>query len=240
MTKSKFKTFLSFFYAVLIALLIRTIVFEPYSIPTGSMKPNFLVGDYLFVSKYKYGISNSSFPLDPPLIDGRILVLDKPQRGDVIVFKSPHERWTNYIKRLIGMPGDEIQLINGVVYINGTPADRKEEGTFTDTDGSVLQRYKETLPNGVSYYIAQENTYGSWSNTQVYKVPEGHYFFLGDNRDHSTDSRFGEYPIGFVPYKKLIGKAEEIIFSNPESIIYIWRWIFAFNKDRLFIRVKSL
>ena len=236
--KSKPAECLSLLGAVIIALLIRTIIFEPYSIPTGSMKPNFLVGDYLFVSKYAYGVSNASLPLEPNLFNGRILELGKPERGDVIVFKSPSNRYTNYIKRLIGLPGDEIQVRDGILYINGEMIAQKEAGTFTDTDGHVLRKNIETLPNGISYYILDDSSNNILDNTDVYKVPEGHYFFMGDNRDHSSDSRTNL--IAFVPYEKLIGKAEMIMFSNPESIIYIWRWLFDFNKDRLFIRIKSL
>jgi signal peptidase I len=240
MTNEKLKSWLSVFWAVLIAMTIRTIVFEPYSIPSGSMKPNFLVGDYLFVSKYRYGISNASFPLEPKLMEGRAFVLKQPQRGEAIVFKSSKNRFTNYIKRLIGMPGDEIQIIDGIVYINGNMVERKPAGTFTDSDGSILKRYIETLPNGVSYYVLDDNDYNRFDNTKVYKVPEGHYFFMGDNRDHSMDSRTEGHPIGFVPAEKLIGRAEMVIFSNPESLLYIWRWPFTFNKDRLFVELNSL
>ncbi len=238
-TKERVKSWLSVIVAILIALLIRTIVFEPYSIPSGSMKPNFLVGDYLFVSKYAYGISNASLPFEPNVFNGRLLVMNEPERGDVIVFKAPSDRFTNYIKRLIGKPGDEIQLKNGVVYINGKALLRKEAGNFIDTDGTIYTKYTETLPNGVAYYVLQKNLDAPWNNTEIFKVPEGHYFFLGDNRDGSLDSRFSS-PIGFVPYNKLIGKAEVIIFSNPESVFYIWNWVFAFDKSRFFVQVKSL
>jgi signal peptidase I len=237
---TKAETWRSVFWAILIAMTIRTVVFEPYSIPSGSMKPNFLVGDYLFVSKYHYGISNASLPFDPPIMNGRLLELNKPERGEVIVFKSSKNRGINYIKRLIGMPGDEIQVIEGLLYINGKMVERSEAGTFTDTDGSILKRYIETLPNGVSYYVLDEISNHTLDNTQVFKVPEGHYFFMGDNRDNSLDSRTNGHPIGFVPYDKFIGRAEMIIFSNPESIIYPWRWVLDFNKDRFFVWVKSL
>ena len=116
----------------------------------------------------------------------------------MIVFKSPHTRWTNYIKRLIGLPGDEIQVKDGILYINNQMVERKLVGSFTDTDGSILKKYLETLPNGVSYYVLDDVPYGTWDNTQIYKVPAGHYFFMGDNRDHSVDSRAGDNPIGFV------------------------------------------
>lgn len=237
--KKKSKTeWLSLLGAILIALLIRTIVFEPYSIPSGSMKPNFLVGDYLFVSKYTYGISNASLPFEPNIFPGRIFKLADPKRGDVIVFKSSNNRYVNYIKRLIGFPGDKIQVINGILYINGKEVERKDAGTFTDTDGSVLKRYIETLPNGISYYVLDDTPNYIFDNTKVYTVPEGHYFFMGDNRDHSVDSRAEGDSIGFVPFDKFIGKAEMIIFSNPETIIEIWKWVFGFNKDRFFVKVN--
>ena len=242
MTKeqTRLENWLSFLWALLIALAIRTIIFEPYSIPSGSMKPNFLVGDYLFVSKFPYGISNASFPLEPALFQGRFFEFTQPQRGDVIVFKSPHNRYTNYIKRLIGLPGDEIQLKNAVIYINGQMVQRKEAGTFTDTDGLILNRYIETLPNNISYYVLDDPRINDFENTDIYKVPAGHYFFMGDNRNHSADSRYGNYPIGFVPKEKLIGRAEMIIFSNPDSILEVWKWPFNFNKERFFNKVAPL
>ena len=231
------KEAVSVFWAILVALTIRVVIFEPYSIPSGSMKPNFLIGDYLFVSKYHYGISNASFPFSPPLFSGRVLEFNKPKRGEVIVFKSQHNRSINYIKRLIGLPGDEIQLINGIVYINNQPVKREEAGIFTDTDGHVLQRFKETLPNGTSYDVLEDTPYGSLDNTEVFKVPEGHYFFLGDNRDHSADSRTGGSPIGYVPYNDLVGRAEMVIFSNPSSMFEVWKWPFTFNLHRYFEKV---
>jgi len=225
--------------AILIALVIRIFIFEPYSIPSGSMKPNFMVGDYLFVAKYRYGISNASFPFAPDLFQGRKLDLYKPQRGEVIVFKSAHDRSINYIKRLIGLPGDKVQVIGGVIYINGNAVERKEAGTFTDTDGHVLNRYRETLPNGVSYYVLDDTPYGSLDNTEIYEVPENHYFLMGDNRDHSLDSRTNGHPIGFVPHSALIGRAEIIIFSNPYSMFEIWNWPFGFDMSRFFEKVDN-
>lgn len=235
--KTNLESFFSIIVAVMIALLIRTIIFEPYSIPSGSMKPNFLVGDYLFVSKYQYGISNASFPFDPPIFNGRILELNQPKLGEVIVFKSAYDRSINYIKRLVGMPGDEIQVKNGILYINGIMIKREEAGYFIDTDGRNLRKYVETLPNGVSYYILEDSDNNPWDNTGVYKVPEGHYFFMGDNRDHSVDSRFGSKPIGFVAHDKLIGKAEMIIFSHFMNSSDPLKWPFGFNGERFFNKV---
>ncbi len=235
--QTRLESYLSIFWAVLIAFTIRTVVFEPYSIPSGSMKPNFLVGDYLFVSKYQYGISNASFPFDPPLFNGRVLDFNQPKLGEVIVFKSSYDRSINYIKRLVGLPGDEIQVKKGILYINGIMVKREDAGSFTDTDGRVLKRYTETLPNGVSYYVLDDIPNYPWDNTEVYKVPPGHYFFMGDNRDHSSDSRAGEQPIGYVPYDKLIGRAEMIIFSNSKSIVDILKWPFSFNIERFFNKI---
>lgn len=231
---------LSFLGAIVIALAIRTIIFEPYAIPSGSMKPNFLVGDYLFVSKYPYGISNASLPLEPKIMNGRILEISQPKRGEVIVFKSQTERATNYIKRLIGLPGDEVQVIGGIIYINGNMVPRKEAGYFTDTDGKILKQYIETLPNGVSYYVLDDIDNHPLDTTGIFKVPEGHYFFMGDNRDHSSDSRTGGYPIGFVSYDKFIGRAEMVIFSNPVYFYQIWKWPFNFYHERFFKRIEPL
>ncbi len=204
------------------------------------MKPNFLVGDYLFVSKYPYGISNASFPFEPSLFKGRIGKLTTPKRGEVIVFKSDTNRAINYIKRLVGLPGDEIQMIQGRLYINGNIVPQKEAGIFVDSDGKEIKRYIETLPNGVSYYVLDETDFHPLDNTKAFKVPEGHYFFLGDNRDNSADSRTNGHPIGFVPYDKFIGRAEMIMFSNTEHLPYIWKWIINFRTDRFFTRVKPL
>lgn len=237
----RLESFISLLIAVLIAILIRTVIFEPFSIPSSSMKPNFLIGDYLFVSKYQYGISNASLLFEPNLINGRILEFEQPQRGEVIVFKSPYDRYTNYIKRLIGMPGDEIQVKDGIVYINGQMVPKQEAGTFTDPDdGTIMQKYIETLPNGVSYYIIEDPKGSPADNTKIFKVPSGHYFMMGDNRDHSADSRFGDYPIGYVASDKLIGRAEMVMFSNPVSIINLPKWLFSFNVNRFFERIKPL
>jgi len=136
------------------------------------------------------------------------------------------------------MPGDKIQIKDGILYINDEAVEREEEGIFIDTDGSVLKKYKETLPNNVSYFILEKDDDQPWDNTGIYTVPEGHYFFMGDNRDHSIDSRFLNGPIGYVPYDKLVGRAEMVIFSNPKSIINIIEWPFNFNSERFFVRVR--
>ena len=237
-SKESIKNLLSIFWAILIAMLIRTFIFEPYSIPSGSMKPNFLVGDYLFVSKYRYGVGNASFPFSPNILSGRILEITNPKAGEVVVFKAPDDRYTNYIKRLVGLPGDEVQVIDGILYINGKEVERKYVGKFIDTDGHVLKKYKETMPNGTSYYVLDDVSNGRLDYTEVFKVPSDHYFFMGDNRDHSSDSRKGD-PFGFVPSSAIIGRAEMIIFSNPNSMLDIMNWPFSFNKERFFEKVDN-
>jgi len=179
-------------YALLIALVIRTFLFQPFNIPTGSMIPTLLIGDYLFVSKFTYGYSQHSFPLSPGLFNGRILG-SEPERGDIAVFKLPTDNRTDYIKRVIGLPGDEIQMRNSILYINGAavPRERIEDFVERDSRGNVRRtsQYMETLPNGVSYATLDRFSNGVGDNTGVYRVPEGHYFMMGDNRDNSTDSR---------------------------------------------------
>src|SRR6516225_5212563 len=181
------------FHALIIALVIRTFLFQPFNIPSGSMKATLLVGDYLFVSKYSYGYSHFSLPFSPPLFSGRIWG-SPPDRGDVVVFRLPREDSTDYIKRVIGLPGDTIQMIDGVLNINGVPVKRERIEDFVETEEGTIEapvkRWKETLPNGVSYYALDLVDNGFADNTQVYTVPADHYFMMGDNRDNSTDSRF--------------------------------------------------
>jgi signal peptidase I len=223
-------------YAVLIALAVRTFAYEPFSIPSGSMIPTLLVGDYLFVSKFSYGYSRYSLPLSLPLIPGRIFVTE-PERGDVMVFKLPTDNKTDYIKRIIGLPGDRIQVVGGILHINGTPVKREfvDDYTVTDSYGSVRRyhRYIETLPNGREHYIVELGDNGPFDNTDVYTVPEGHYFAMGDNRDSSRDSRFlGE--VGYIPLQNLIGRAEFIFFSVNGDAWKIWDWYRTVRFDRIF------
>jgi signal peptidase I len=215
--------------ALLIALVVRTLLFQPFNIPSGSLVPTLLVGDYLFVSKYSYGYSKHSMPFSPPLFDGRIWG-SEPQRGDIAVFKLPKDNSTDYIKRVIGLPGDRIQVVEGVLQVNGKAVQRKrvEDYRTTDPYGRAVSvpQYDETLPNGVTHrVIERDGDHGYWDNTVVYTVPPGHFFMMGDNRDNSTDSR-DESSVGFVPFENFVGRAEVIFFSIDEgaSAWRIWEW----------------
>ena len=225
-------------YALLIALVIRTFLFQPFNIPTGSMIPTLLIGDYLFVSKFSYGYSQHSFPFSPGLFSGRILG-SSPERGDIAVFKLPIDNRTDYIKRVIGLPGDEIQMRNSVLYINGTPVPRERIEDFVERDpyGNVRRhpQYLETLSNGVSYTTLDLVPNGLGDNTGVYRVPAGHYFMMGDNRDNSSDSRVPS-SVGYVPFENFVGKAQIIFFSTDGTapIWAFWRWFDATRWDRMF------
>jgi len=201
--------------AAAIALLIRSFLFEPFNIPSGSLLPTLQIGDYLFVEKYAYGYSKYSFPMDILNFDGRFLATS-PKRGDIIVFRQPKKVGIDYIKRLIGLPGDRIQVKEGVLNINGKPVMRDFrdiENINDDGRSSMYKRYIETLPNGVQHYIYQISDNGRFDNTPVYTVPPGYYFMMGDNRDSSLDSRDME-DLGFVPAENLIGRAWFIFFST--------------------------
>jgi len=220
-------------YAVLIALVIRTFAYEPFNIPSGSMIPTLLVGDYLFVSKLSYGYSDHSLPFSLPLIPGRVL-FSEPERGDVAVFKLPSDSKTDYIKRLIGLPGDRIQVVKGILNINGEAVERRRVDDYVRRDGAGnirrIPRFLETLPNGRSHYILEKSDQDRYDDTPVYTVPEGHYFAMGDNRDSSSDSRV----IGFIPAKNLVGRAEIIFFSIEGSAWKVWTWPWAVRFGRLF------
>ncbi len=225
-------------YAGLIAVGIRTIAFEPFNIPSGSMIPTLLIGDYLFVSKFSYGYSRYSLPVAPDLFSGRILGR-LPDRGDVAVFKWPRDNQTDYIKRIVGLPGDRIQMKSGQLYINGTLVPRQAEGDYTaDEQGSrtVARLYIETLPNGRQHELLKMYEEGGLNTTPEFKVPENHVFAMGDNRDNSSDSRVMDSSgVGFVPVENLVGKAEFIFFSiNARAPWWeIWEWPFEIRWNRL-------
>jgi signal peptidase I len=247
-------------YAGLIAVAVRTVAFEPFNIPSGSMIPTLLVGDYLFVSKYSYGYSRFSLPFSPPLFSGRIFE-SVPDRGDVAVFKYPRDNSTDYIKRIIGLPGDRVQMRQGQLYINGQLCARTPMGTFEAKDAGIrmaLARFQETLPGpdgkpGRKHEILKA-TDGidaarrpgfdptrefDPNNTPEYLVPAGHVFAMGDNRDNSADSRFMN-SVGFVPIENLVGRAEFLFFSVDAEHPWwqVWNWPADIRWSRLLMPVR--
>ena len=213
-------------YALIIAILFRSLLFDNYHIPSGSMKNTLLVGDKITVSRFAYGYSKYSFPFGLAPIKGRIFS-KVPERGDIIVFKLPTKPNINYVKRLIGLPGDKIMILNGELYINGIKTKREFNKLIQDTESGIkltLSQYKEILPNGKSYNILKNpNNIASFANnTQEFIVPKNHYFFMGDNRDFSQDSRFPA--VGYVAEEFLIGRVERILISSPSSLLNIFDW----------------
>ena len=230
------------FYALVIAVIIRSLFFQPFYIPSSSMEPTLLIGDRIFVKKYSYGYSKHSFPFSPPFFYGR-LFSNEPNYGDLVVFKTPVDNRTDYIKRLIGLPGDTIQFRNGKLFLNQVQILRTEVNQKLEIRcGSAspeVNAFKETLPNGAEY-IAVYNKTGTMQNTDEYKVPLEHFFFLGDNRDCSKDSRYLS-SVGYVVSENLVGKASVIFFSNDTisgSVFKFWNWSQSLRTERFFNLLK--
>ncbi len=233
--EGKFEFIKTIVIAGALALGFRSLLFEPFNIPSGSMIPTLLVGDYLFVSKYSYGYSRYSFPFGMAPFDGRVFETS-PERGDVAVFRQPQNESVAFIKRIVGLPGDRIQVTDGILRINDVAVNRVRKGFATASDGYNVIRfavYQETLPNGKSYLIQERSDDDVLDNTNVFLVPEGHYFMMGDNRDNSRDSRTTS--VGMVPAENLIGRAERLFFSHNSSahLWEIWKWPFAIRYGRL-------
>lgn len=237
-----YETIKTIFFAGLVALTIRSFAFEPFSIPSGSMIPTLLIGDYLFVSKFAYGYSRYSFPMGLAPINGRIN--DRlATRGDVVVFRKPHDLSIDYIKRVMGLPGDTLQMKKGRLYINGKMIKRDYVGDYEvlmpDGQKVTHKRYKETLPEGRVHMIIERSDDGPLDDTEAYVVPEGHYFMMGDNRDGSQDSRVMS-EVGFVPEENLVGRADRLFFSLEEGthVWEIWKWPQALRGGRLIQEIK--
>jgi signal peptidase I len=202
------------FAALAVLVGFRAFLYQPFNIPSGAMKPTLLIGDYMVVSKYPYGYSRYSLPLSAPLFSGRVFAA-QPRYGDIVVFRLPRDPATDYVKRVVGLPGDRIQMIHGLLHINGTPVKREKIADIVETDASGRttrgKQWRETLPNGATHVTLDLVDEGFYDNTAVYAVPPGHYFMLGDNRDNSLDSRAPQ--VGYVPFENLVGRAAFIVFS---------------------------
>ena len=230
------------FYALIIAIIIRSLLIQPFYIPSSSMEMNLLVGDRLFVTKYSYGYSKHSFPFSPPIFKNRILE-NEPKRGDIIVFKTPSDNRTDYIKRLIGLPGDTIQFIDGNLYINNNQIFltliNNNETLYCGSQQINVSTFEEKLPNSIKHISVYSSEY-TMQNSDKFIVPEKHYFFLGDNRDCSKDSRFLS-SVGYVHENNLVGKARFIFFSSDSrkaSIFKFWKWPEIIRLNRFFKKIN--
>jgi len=236
--KKKDNFFVSFFWILIIALIFRAFVFQSYNIPSGSMLKNLLVGDYIFVSKFAYGYSKNSLPFSLPIIPGRVFS-SPPKRGDVAVFKLPSDGRTDYIKRVIGLPGDKIRVTNGEIYLNENKILRKKLNDFIDNDKNAfikrIRKYQE-YHDDLTFEVLDIMDDGIADNTKLFLVPEGHFFVMGDNRDNSQDSRFKT--VGFIPIENLVGKARFIFFSLENSrFLEIWKWPKSIRGNRIFKKI---
>ena len=230
------------FYALIIAVIIRSFLIQPFYIPSSSMEPNLLVGDRIFVTKYTYGYSKHSFPFSPPIFKGRIMS-NNPKRGDVVVFKTPADNRTDYIKRLIGLPGDQIQFIDTNLYLNNSEIIKSkissDDKIYCGSKSINVFTFEEILPNGKKFetvYLKKDTL----TNSDAFVVPEDHYFFLGDNRDCSKDSRFLS-SVGYVHKNNLVGKAQFIFFSsdkNQGGIFAFWKWHKSIRLKRSFSKIN--
>jgi signal peptidase I len=230
--------------ALLIAFVVQLVLFQPFSIPSGSLIPTLLIGDYLFVSKYTYGYSRHSIPFfSPPVFSGRIFA-SQPKRGDIAVFKLPKDGSTVFIKRVIGLPGDKIRVVGGILHINGQAVKRERIEDYRMQDvwrrQVAVPQYLETLPNSVTHRIIEiDGDKGPLDDTDEYLVPPGFYFMMGDNRDNSADSR-DTAQVGLVPFENLVGRAEVIFFSidDDASVWKIWEWPWTVRWSRIFTSIK--
>ena len=229
------------FYALIIAIIIRSLIIQPFYIPSSSMEPTLLVGDRLFVTKYSYGYSKHSFPFSPPIFKGRIMP-NVPKRGDVVVFKTPADNRTDYIKRLIGLPGDRIQFINANLYLNNSEIIKSrilsKKKIYCGSKELEVFTFEELLPNGKKFITVYSKNF-TFQNSDIFKVPKNHYFFLGDNRDCSKDSRFLS-SVGYVHEDNLVGKAVFIFFSSDKRIgnlLSFWKWNKSLRFNRFFKKI---
>ena len=230
------------FYALIIAIVIRSLLIQPFYIPSSSMEPSLLVGDRLFVTKYSYGYSKHSFPFSPPIFEGRV-ISSEPKRGDVVVFKTPADNRTDYVKRIIGLPGDKLQFIDSNLYLNDAEVLKSKisdnDKIFCGEKKIDVFTFEELLPNGKKYKSVYSKNF-PFQNSDIFTVPENHFFFLGDNRDCSKDSRFLS-SVGYVHKDNLVGKVQIIFFSSDRSIGSIfafWKWNKSIRLDRFFLRIK--